>query len=78
MTDPEGVSTRMDEDVVTTVLELSAVVLLAVGLGLVVAALVGGMVGVGAGLTTAAVALGAASAVLRMLARPVPAAGARS
>jgi hypothetical protein len=60
----------VDEDLVTTVLELSAVVLLAVGVALAVAALLGGLLGAGAGLAAAALVLGAAAVVLRWLTRP--------
>lgn len=61
----------MSADVVTDVLELVSVVLLAAGLGLLVAALMGGLAGAGAGLVVAAVVLGGASGVLQWLARPV-------
>lgn len=62
----------MDGDVVTSLLELTAVALLAVGLGVMVAAATGGLLGAGAGLAVGGVVLGAASAVLRLLARPEP------
>lgn len=54
-------------DPITTVLELGAVVLAAVGAALAVAAMVGGQLGVGLGLITAAVILVAASAAIRWL-----------
>jgi len=54
-------------DPVTTVLELGAVVLAAVGAALAVAAVMGGQLGVGLGLITAAVVLIAASAAIRWL-----------
>jgi hypothetical protein len=60
-------------DPVTTVLELGAVALLAVGLVLVVAVSVGGLLGVGLGLVAAAGVLAAASGMLRWLQRPTAA-----
>lgn len=67
----------MIEDVVTTWLELAAVLLLAVGAGLMAAAMVGGLLGAGVGLVSAAVVLSGASAILRALVRPSAAAMAR-
>ena len=63
------VEVRQVDDVVTTLLELAAVVLLAVGAGLVAAAFVGGLYGVGVGLMVVALVLGGVSAVLRRLQR---------
>jgi len=60
---------RQVDDVVTTLLELAAVVLLAVGAGLVAAALVGGLYGAGVGLMATAFVLGGVSVVLRRLQR---------
>jgi hypothetical protein len=54
-------------DPVTTVLELGAVALAALGVALAVAAVVGGQLGIGLGLITAAVVLAAASTVIRWL-----------
>lgn len=54
----------------TSVLELAAVVLLAVGAGLVAAGLLGGLAGAGAGLVAAAVVLGLASVAIQAAARP--------
>lgn len=63
----------MVEDRVTTVLELAAVVLLALGLAAVTAALAGGgLLGYGLGISAAAVVLAGASVVLQLLARPAP------
>jgi hypothetical protein len=61
----------VDGELVTSVLELVAVVLLAAGLALATAAGLGGLLGAGAGLAVAAVVLGGASGLLRWLARPV-------
>jgi hypothetical protein len=58
------------DDLITTVFEILAVVLLAAGAALAVAAAIGGLLGAGLGLTMAAMVLGSASAVLRLLARP--------
>ena len=60
---------RQVDDVVTTLLELAAVVLLAVGAGLVATALVGGLYGAGVGLMVVALVLGGVSVVLRRLQR---------
>ncbi len=57
-------------DLVTTVLELAAVALLALGAALAVTAVVGGLLGAGAGFGAAAFVLAAADAILRMLQRP--------
>lgn len=63
---PRGVS----DDLLTTALESGAVLLLAVGAALVLAGLVGGLVGAGVGLGGAALVLTVSSAVLRVLTRP--------
>jgi hypothetical protein len=54
-------------DPVTTVLELGAVALAALGIALAVAAVVGGQLGTGLGLIAAAVVLAVASTVIRWL-----------
>jgi len=51
-------------DMLTTVLEVLAVILIAAGAGVVVAALVSGALGVGAGLVVCGVLLGAVSAAV--------------
>lgn len=59
----------MDVDVVTTVLELVAVLAVAVGLAVMTAAAVGGLLGAGAGVSVAGLVLAAASGVLQVLSR---------
>jgi hypothetical protein len=68
------------DDLVTTVLELAAVVLLALGAALLVAAMVGGLLGAGVGVLTSGLVLGCSSVVLQWLGRPDPKAdrGART
>lgn len=61
---------RVSADRVTSWLELAAVLLLALGLAVVAGGLLGGVVGVGAGCSVAALVLGGASAVLQWLGRP--------
>lgn len=63
-------SLLLRHDLVTSLLELLAVVLFAVGTALAVAGLVGGLVGGGCGLVSAAVVLGAASTVIQLAAAP--------
>ena len=57
----------MSRDRVTSWLELAAVVLLASGIGVVVAAVIGGLLGMGVGMAAVAVVLGGASGVLSWL-----------
>lgn len=54
----------------TTVLEILAVAFLAAGVGISTTALFGGLLGIGAGLSAAALVLALASALLRFLIRP--------
>lgn len=51
-------------DMVTTVMEVLAVVLIAAGAGVVAGVLIGGLLGAGVGLIVCGVLLGAASAVV--------------
>lgn len=58
---------------VRTVLELACVVLVAAGLGLVAAGLIGGLVGTGVGMISAGIVALIASEVSRLVHRPLPA-----
>jgi hypothetical protein len=62
----------MSGDVVTSALELAAIVLLVLGLAMVAAVLVGGLLGAGVGLVVAGVMAGGASAVLQLVHRDGP------